>query len=486
MALKGRIDEQRTLEEFLRSQKPEFLALYGRRRVGKTFLVRNFFRNKSCFFFNATGIHKEPLSRQIAEFTKEISRTFFQGAEIKERANWFDTFELLTDVINRQKPKSKKVVLFLDEFPWMATPRSKLIQALDYYWNRHWSQDERMKLIVCGSAASWIIRNIVKQKRGLHNRLTRTMRLDPMSLRETKSMLHNMGVKLNNRHVAQIYMVTGGIPFYLSHIPKGLSSSQIIERLAFSKNSPLLEEFDKLYASLFDDAGPYVEIIRTIAHFRYGIAQEALFGKIKTAKGGSLVRKLDELEEAGFILSFKPYQHKKKGIYYKVVDEYTLFYFHWIEPIRNTLLKKGLRKGAWGKMMRSPSWHSWSGYAFEAMCYKHLHQISEALELSPTAVPTTWRYSPRKGSKEQGTQIDLLFYRDDDAITICEIKYTDSPFAVDKEYAAVLRRKLEIFKEKTRTQKQLFLALISAHGLRETMYSEELIDGLVVLDDLIQ
>lgn len=481
----GRREEQLVLDEFFSSENPEFLAIYGRRRVGKTFLVRNFFKHKSCIFFNATGILNEPLSRQLIEFTKEISRTFFYGTELKEKNNWFDTFELLTDAINKQIPKNKKVVLFFDEFPWMATPRSKLLQALDYYWNRYWSQDIRIKLIVCGSAASWIINNIVHNKGGLHNRLTKTLLLEPMSLSETKGMLHNLGAALNNKHISQIYMVTGGIPFYLSHITPGLSASQIIEKLAFSKNCLLLEEFDKLYSSLFHDAGIYIEMVRIIANNRYGISQEALFKKIKTiSRGGSLVRKLKELENTGFIISFTPYKNKKKGIFYKVIDEYSLFYFHWIEPIKETLLKKGLRKGYWDKIMHSHSWYVWAGYSFEAICYKHLNQISKALDLSPTAIPNTWKYTSKKG--DQGAQIDLLFDRDDDAITICEIKYTNEPFAIDKEYAAKLRMKLEVFKNKTKTQKQLFLSIISANGIKKTMYSEEMVIGIVTLDDLFK
>jgi hypothetical protein len=369
----------------------------------------------------------------------------------------------------------------------MATPRSKLLQALDHYWNRFWSQNNRVKLVVCGSSASWIIKNIVDNKGGLHNRLTRKILLEPLSLGETKNMLQSMGVRLNNKHIAQIYMVTGGIPFYLSHISAGLSASQVIDKLAFSKNGILLDEFDKLYSSLFEDAAIYVEIIKIIANHRYGIHQEELFKKLKNvSKGGTIVKKVKELENAGFIIGFLPYKHKKKGIYYKIIDEYTLFYFYWIEPIKETLLKKGLRQGYWDKIMDSNSWQAWAGYSFEAMCYKHLNQISKALNLSPTAIPNTWRHIPTKGSNEQGTQIDLLFDRNDDAITLCEIKFTNSPFVIDKEYASNLNKKVKVFREITKTQKQIFLGMISANGLKPTMYSDEMVDGIVTLDDLFK
>lgn len=481
----GRREEEKILEDFFDSSKAEFLAIYGRRRIGKTYLIRSFFKNKTNIFFNSTGIHNGKLDRQIKEFTKELSRTFLHGIELKEKDNWFDTFEVLTELINKQG--NKKVVLFFDEFPWMATARSKILEAIDYYWNHFWSQDARIKLIICGSAASWIIKNIVNDKGGLHNRITRTILLEPMNLRDTKQLLLNLGVKLNNAHVAQIYMMTGGVPFYLANIPSGLSATQVIEKLAFSKNGLLLEEFDRLYSSLFDDAEIYIEIVKEIAKNRYGLSQRDLAQKIKKiSRGGTLVKKLKDLENAGFIISFIPYKHKKRGMFYKLIDEYSLFYLYWIEPIKASLQKQSLREGYWEKLTKSSSWYSWAGYTFEAMCYKHLKEISQTLDLSPTAIQNTWQYIPHKGSKEDGAQIDLLFDRDDDAITICEIKYTSSPFAIDKEYAAKLRRKIEIFRQKTQTSKQIFLSMISAQGLKSTIYSEDMVDKIVTLNDFFQ
>jgi AAA+ ATPase superfamily predicted ATPase len=482
----ARSAEVEILNDFFNSKKPEFLALYGRRRVGKTYLIRNYFKSKSCIFFNSTGVYKESLKTQLKEFTKVISQVFYQGTEIKEKGSWLETFELLTEVINKQVPKDKKVVLFFDEFPWMASPKSNLLQALDYYWNRYWSEDSRIKLIVCGSVASWIIRNIVNNKTGLHNRITRTIRLDPMDLKDSRLMLKNMGVFLNENHVLQIYMMTGGIPYYLSQVTSGLSSSQVIEKLAFTKNSMMLEEFNKLYSSLFENAELYIDIVRAIASSRSGLQQDDIFKKIGESRGGHIARKLEELEDAGFIISFKPFKHKKRGVFYKVIDEYTLFYFQWIEPIKETVIKKALRKGYWDKIMQSPSWHSWAGYSFESICFKHLGQIANALSLSPTAVPSAWQYRPTKGTNEDGAQIDLLFDRDDDAITICEIKFTNAPFGIDKGYAKALQKKIEIFKKKTKTEKQIFLAMISVNGIKDTVYSEDMVDGVVTLGDLFK
>lgn len=482
----GRKAEQKTLSQFFESDKAEFLAIYGRRRVGKTFLIRSFFKKKNCIFFNTTGIYDGSLSRQLEEFTKDIGRVFFQGADLQVKENWFDLFALLTEALQTQAGKNKKIVLFFDEFPWMATARSKLVQALDHYWNHFWSQDRRIKLVICGSAASWIIKNIVKSKGGLHNRLTRSILLEPMHLHEVRDLLLSLGVKLGSDHILQIYMMTGGIPFYLSHVEPGLSASQIIEHLAFSKNGVLLDEFGKLYASLFGNAGIYVALIRACASCRYGISQDELLQKVKVvSKGGVLTSKLEDLENTGFIVKFTPYGSKKKGIYYRVIDEYTLFYFYWIEPIKETLSGKNLRSGYWDKIRQSSSWQSWAGYAFESVCYKHLNQISESLGLSPTAISCGWRYVP-KATGEKGAQIDLLFDRDDGAITLCEMKYTKQPFAIDKEYEAKLCETIRIFQEKTGTKKQIFLSFVSASGIKKTAAAEELVSGVVTLEDLFK
>lgn len=282
-------------------------------------------------------------------------------------------------------------------------------------------------------------------------------------------------------------MVLGGIPHYLSKIKPGLSANQIIEDLAFKKNSFLMQEFKNLYATLFSSNEGHIELARLIAQHRYGIGQEELAHKAAhISSGGSFVRKIEDLEETGFITRFKPFLAQKKGIYLKMVDEYSLFYFDWIEPIKSTLLEMGMRKGYWAGKLLSPAWHSWAGYAFEAVCYKHIPQISMALKLEPTAIPHTWRSVPPKGSNEDGAQIDLLFDRDDAAITLCEIKYTDQAFSIDKQYAEKLIIKIGVFKTKTKTKKDIFLAFVSASGLKKTMYSEAMVSGIVDADDLFK
>ena len=389
--------------------------------------------------------------------------------------------------MNQQVPKDKKIVLFFDELPWMATKRSRLLQNLDYYWNQHWSDDERIKLIVCGSSASWILNNILRNKGGLYNRTTREIHLESFSLPEVKVYLENMGIKLNNNQILLLYMLTGGIPYYLNRAEKGFTAMQLIERMAFSKKAFLLEEFKKLFGSLFDDDDVYTEIVKVISKYRYGIGQQELLKKLGTqAKGGFYAKKLQTLEESGFIMSFTPLYHKRQGIYYRIIDEYTLFYLKWIEPLRRNLQKQALSEGNWQEMQNTPEWNNWLGYAFEAVCYKHLSIIRRKLQISPTAIADTWRYVPRKHSKESGAQIDLLFDRRDDAITLCEIKYSNKPDVITNDYVDNLKRKMTVFQKQTKTKKQLFIALISAMGVKNNYYAEDICSGLVILDDLFE
>lgn len=475
--------EIKILDEVLNSNQPEFLAIYGRRRIGKTFLVREYFENKPVVFFNTTGSKDGTMAEQIIHFTQTIGDTFCHGIHPKEKGSWDATFRMLTKVM-KESAADKPIVLFMDEFPWMASPKSRLLGSLDYYWNQFWSRDPRIKLIICGSSASWVIKHIINNRGGLHNRITRKILLKPFNLSETKLFLESNGVNLNNDHIINLYMVTGGVPYYLSKIKKGLSSTQNIEQLAFQENGLLVGEFDNLFASLFKSSEVVIELIYHIASKRYGVGQSELFKLMKrNINGKQGLTKLRELEDTGFIRSFKPYQHAQRGVYYKVIDEYTLFYLRWIKPIKEDLLQGNLVSSYWEKQQSSGDWYSWAGLAFESICYKHLQQINRALNLPATALPSTWRAVAGTDGAAGGAQIDLLFDRDDNAITLCEIKYTSKPFVVDKQFAQSMETKKAVFLKRTKTAKQIFFALISANGIAQSEVPSWL-DGVVISDDL--
>lgn len=485
MQFVGRQDELSILENCWTSHQAEFLAVYGRRRVGKTFLIRQFFQDKKdTLFFNATGLKDGSIKEQTANFIERIGETFYGGATLEKTTRWREVFKTLTNTIQNQD-SSKKIVIFLDEIPWMATPKSNLLQALDYYWNQYWSLNPNIKLIICGSSASWIIRKIIHARGGLHNRITEKICLEPFTLSETKEYLHKQGFRFDHPQIVLLYMVTGGVPFYLSKIKWKSSAMQIIVKLAFVKKAFFLQEFDDLFSSLFKNHETHIKIVTALATHRDGVGETDLLS-ILGPVGGNNVLKLKELEDAGFIMRFKPLYHKRKGIYYRLIDEYSFFYLKWVKPLRDVLQQKSLDRNEWQALQLTPEWQSWLGYAFEMICYKHLLPIKRTLHLPPLSMASTWRYVPKKNEKARGAQIDLLFDRRDKTISICEIKYSDKPFLISKEYYESLNRKLATFKEQTRTKKQLSVCFISANGLASNAYSDMLVDSVVTIDNLFE
>ncbi len=473
----GRVKEKKQLENACKSKEAEFIVVYGRRRVGKTYLVREFFSAKKCLFMHVTGVDKGNIQTQLSKFTEAIASTFFNNAPLETPASWNDAFQLLHKQIITQH--NKRIVIFLDELPWLVTKRSGLLQTIDHYWNHYWSQLKNVVFIVCGSSASWIIKNIIYAKGGLHNRASAEIRLLPFTLIETKEFLKYRKINLNDRHILTLYMTFGGVPYYLKYIESGLTAEQNIQNILFANNAPLRDEFRKLFQSLFNNANAYIELIKLLAKSKAGMLRNELQTAAKlSTNGGRLTARLNDLCRAGFIEEHIPWQ-KKTGEYYKVIDEFCLFYLNWLDS------KKNMRftQSHWLEQSKGQAYAAWSGYAFESICLKHIEQIITTLNIKAGGTISSWRFVPRK-TTETGAQIDLLIDRNDDAITICEIKYTAKPFSIDKQYAKNLLNKVKVFQQKTKTKKQIFIAMISANGLKTTSYSEELISNVVTLDDL--
>lgn len=477
----GRSDEKKELGEVFSSKRAEFVLVYGRRRIGKTFLVKKFFQKKSCLFFHVTGIQNGLLSEQLDIFTKTIGDSFYHGATIATPASWMSAFEELNRAINTQG-KSKKIVLFMDEFPWMATKRSRLLQAVEYYWNRYWQENKNIKLVICGSSAAWLVKKILYQKGGLHNRITKQLILRPFNLLETKQFLESKHIYLDPMKVTQLYLALGGIPFYLDQVQKNKSIATNINRLCFKETGILFHELSKMFQSLFEYHEDYLGLTKFIAEQRYGVARSSIEASL-SKHGGRLTQRLSDLEMAGFVKSFLPLFHEKHGLYYRVIDEFSYFYLKWIAPEKSTLLSLDSSHQYWNQKTKGPSYRAWSGYAFEMLCYKHIPQIKRKLGITDDSKVGAWRYAPRKNDKGSGAQVDLVFNQHD-SIVLCEIKFTEKTFSIDKEYAEKLLNKMRVFKQVTKTKKEIFIVIISASGLNENKYSSELISGVVMLEDL--
>lgn len=480
-SIAGRTVERALLDRLHDSGRAEMLALYGRRRVGKTYLVRNHLRGRAGTYLEVTGTKDGPAALQRRRF-KEAVEEAFVGGPLPELSSWEDALGYLTTLVEQRAAArpDESIVLFFDELPWLATPKARLLEAIDYYWNRRLSQLPQVKLVLCGSAASWMLRRIVHAKGGLHNRITHQLRLEPFTLAEAQTFLQSRRVRLRPVELMELYMALGGVPYYLGLVDRGRSVSEIVGQLCFERDSPLQSEFTEVFASLFDQHEDHRTILRTLAKKREGLTRTELMQASGLSSGGSLNRRLHELEEAGFIGRIEPFGNKKKNAQLRVVDELSLFHLRWIEPAPKGVLARG---GAahWRSRAQTPAYRAWTGYAFESLCLKHAKELMRALDIDNLVTALgSWRYTaPRGRPDEQGAQVDLLFERRDGVINLCELKFAPEPFVITKAYARELKRKLEVFEARTKTKRRVVLTLVCPLGLKKNAWSEDLVEQVV-------
>jgi uncharacterized protein len=472
--LSGRLQERKILDAALKSSGAELIAVYGRRRIGKTFLIRQVYEKYMQFEF--MGVHKAAIQEQLEGFSFALKKTLNSPIDIAVPKTWVAAFHLLENTLQPMVKKGKTVIFF-DEFPWIHTQKSNFLTAFEHFWNNWASRQPNLKVIICGSAASWMIKNIVNNKGGLHNRVTIRIKLLPFTLNETEAYLKSRSVKLDRYQLLQLYMAMGGVPHYLKAIQKGESATQAIDRLFFTKQGALKDEFKILYESLYDNAAHHVSVIRLLYSAGKGMTRNEIITQSQLSSGGTTTNVLTELEESGFVSSSIPFDKTSKELVYRLTDEYSLFYLKFVERSRAT------GTGTWLRISEGNSFKSWSGYAFEAICLKHVPQIKKVLNIKNIYTEeSVWRYVPGKG--KPGAQIDLLLDRRDRCINICEMKFATDEFTITKKYADELRQKKTVFEEKTKTRKTIFLTMITTYGVTNNTYYQNLIENEVTMDDL--
>ena len=459
MKIVGREKAIKELEYALHSRIPELIVLYGRKGVGKTYLIKEFFNNK--FSFYTSGLNNESKSYQLKNFQNALKE--YGSKEKEEVKDWLDAFSLLKKLLESDSvyrdPKTKKRIIFLDELPWIYTPRSDFKAALDLFWNTYASSQNDIILIVCGSATSWILKNMVKDEGGFYNRLTRKIHLLPFSLKECMDLSNFLKLKYNKNQVAECYMVFGGIPYYWSLLKKEFSIPQNIDYLIFDESGTLHDEYQALFKSLFSSKGKHREVIEALIKKKSGMRRKEL-AKIKNiGDGKSLTTTLEELEECGFIREFDNYKTSINNKFYQVIDPLVLF-------ANSFLINKEF--DSWMSFINTPTYYSWSGHAFEILCLNNIDSIKKALGISGVS---TKIYSWRSKTSDKGAQIDLLIHRKDMVINVCEMKFSVGEFTITKEYEDNLRNKLEAFIQEVKPKEQLRLTLISFNGLKHNEHS---------------
>jgi uncharacterized protein len=474
-ALIGRIEEKKILDNALQSSKAEMVAVIGRRRVGKTFLVKSVFESK--IDFEITGIQHATRSEQLRNFILQISKYSGGSFPITEPKDWLEGFYLLSKFLETKR-QSEKRVIFLDELPWLATHKSGFLKGLGWFWNS-WAVNQNIVVVICGSAASWMIKNVVNDKGGLHNRITKRIYLKSFDLLETEIFLKSKNLNFDHYQILQLYMAFGGVPHYLDEIEAGKSATQNIDSICFSENGLLWDEFPKLYAALFDNSEAHIKIVRALANKQKGLTRNEIVQGTGLSEGGAISTFIDELQHSGFITAYLPFGKKKKESLYRLTDEFSLFYLQFMENNRLG------GTNVWQQLSKTQSYITWAGYAFESICLKHISQIKKVLGIS--GIFSTASSYFKKGTKEeQGIQFDLLIDRNDHTITICEIKFYGAEYTIDKTSAMEYRNKIATFKEATKTKKQTFLTMITTFGVKQNQYSLGLVDANLTMDDLFE
>ena len=465
----GRKIEQAQLKEYISSDRSEFIAIYGRRRVGKTFLISEMFGTE--FDFETSGVLNGNREEQMFSFFSSLKNAGYDG---KMPKNWMSAFDALKNLFDG-KLKKKRILIFIDELPCFDTPKSGLVKALDHFWNTWANRQKNIKLIVCGSATTWIIDNLIDNHGGLHNRITHEIHLHPFTLKETDEYLADNGFRWNRLMIAQIYMVMGGIPYYLSLLDRKCSVSENIDRLFFSQDAELDREYDRLFSSLFKSPLPYMKIVQLLSENVKGLTRNELVNKLGCETGGNLSKILTNLGHCDFIRKYNVRDKKineKNGIY-QLTDFYTHFY--------NSFCRKRTTDDRyWSNTLNTPRQNNWYGLAFERLCMAHVPQIKKSLGID--RIHTEY-YSWRSKESKPAAQIDLIIERADNVTNLCEIKYSKGPYTIDVQEENKLRNRISDFETETGINTAIHLTLITTFGLKSNAHSSE-ITNVILLDDL--
>ena len=466
----GRNAEKAELDKIFHSAKAEFLAVCGRRRVGKTFLIKEFFEKE--LVFSVSGLAKANTQKQIKNFYSTLK--LYDSSFSEKPSDWLDVFNLLINYLNSLQQERK--VILLDELPWMDTPKSGFISALEHFWNGWASSRRDIVLIVCGSATSWMMDNLINNHGGLHNRLTRQIFLEPFTLKETEQMLESSGFNLSRYEIAEYYMILGGIPYYMTLLNPGESVAQNIDRLFFKRNGELKNEFDNLYAALFNNSESYIKVASVLNSKRSGLTRNEIAEDAKILSGGTLTNILKNMESCGFIRKYKCHSLGKSQTVFQLVDFFSLFYFRFIQH------ETGNRTNYWGAIQGTQKFYAWAGLAFENVVLSHTEQIKQALGIRGIdSEEYTWR---KDSNESEGAQIDLLIDRKDNTVNLCEIKFCESIYELKAEEEMKLRNRISTLRSSLKKKtKSIQLTMITSFGVAKGKYSG-IIQSQVTLDDL--
>jgi len=469
----GRKEEIKIFENAIRDNKSHFIAIYGRRRVGKTFLIREFFGNR--FTFQHAGVSEGALREQLDAFISAVELSGYSYE--KKPKNWIQAFDGLKHLIISSSESRK--IIFIDELSWMDTPKSGFMPALENFWNAFASARKDVVLIVCASATSWMLSKVVHNKGGLYHRLTDQIHLKPFQLQECEKYVKEKGLILNRDQIMQYYMIFGGVPYYWDLLQKGIGLSQNIDNILFSENAILKDEFKYLYSSIFKNPEIYIRLVKAMSKVKSGITREELIEIAGVSNSGDLSSRLEELESCGFIRTYNAFGMKKKNTIYQLIDPFTLFYYSFLE-------KKPSDEHYWTNQINTPKVNTWKGLAFERVCLTHVDNIKEKLGIKGILTDIcSWHCKADSDKGIFGSQIDLLIVRRDRVINMCEMKYSGQEYTLTKSTHEDIQKKIHDLQMQTGTKYVIHPVLVTTYGLLENSWSE-VFQNVVNLDDLFK
>lgn len=471
----GRKSEKAELLRLYNSNVPVFAVVYGRRRVGKTFLVRELLSDKFAFYHTALS----PYELNGSELRRQQLMSFYlslkdYGSDIKAVPDsWIEAFNALKELL-KAKDQGQRLVVFIDELPWLDTPRSGFLTALEHFWNGWGAGKQNLMLIVCGSATSWISDKLLNNKGGLFDRTTDEIRLYPFTLDECEKYFKSQNIVMSRYDQLQSYMAVGGIPYYLSLFQKGNSLAQNIDRLFFTRDAKLKYEFDRLYSSSFTNSDDCIRIVKLLARKRQGFTRKDIADMTKISDGGGLTNSLKALEVSDFISVYRKYGYPKREVYYRLIDNFSKFWISFCDGNLTT------NTSFWANNQNLPPIRSWRGFSFESVCFYHVDKIKQALGISGVQTEV---YPWKSKTEKNGAQIDMIIDRADNVMNVCEMKYSDDDFMITAAYDKELRHKLAILREETGCRKAFHLTLVTTYGLRQNEYSGR-VQNVITMDDL--
>lgn len=471
--LVGRDAEIQSLVQIMKSNEAEFVVVYGRRRVGKTFLVNTFFND--TYAFKLTGLAQKSKREQLTNFTTSLNR-YGNGKKFTKPRTWYEAFDRLRDLLESQNVKGKKVV-FIDELPWMDSRGSNLISALEHFWNDWAATQSDLVLIVCGSATSWITKKILKNKGGLHNRVTQKIYLHPFTLAECKEYILSRGLEMDDKEIAECYMIMGGIPFYLKNLRRGASLSQNVDEMFFAEKGRLADEFEALYASLFDKSENYIKVVEALNKKNKGLTRDEILKTTHLTNNGHFSKILDDLTTCDFIRCYKGYGDKARMSIYQLTDPFTLFYYKFIKNNAPS------DKPFWQYQIGTHKHDTWAGLAFEQLCLNHHRQIEQALGISGIITKVYSWNSPSDSADD--AQIDLIIKRADKVVNICEMKFYDGNYTMKKSDADDIDRRVRAFRAAENIRMAIHPVLVTTYGLTENKHSH-IFQNVITLKDLFK